>query len=171
MKTIRNEADRASLIERLNKLNGNEERIWGKMTVNQMLSHLVQACEMPFGHELKNQSNFMSRNVIKPLVLYILTMPKEVKTSPDMNQASRGEKLSKKPGLPFLHPFCDSSLKCSSSTNSRVHSSSAHFSALVGLLPRLQPHPPAMHSAIVRGRKDFGPSSLMPGTGVKIVAR
>ncbi len=92
MKTIRNEADRANLIERLNKLTGNEERLWGKMTVNQMLSHLVQAGEMPFGHELKNQSNFMSRNVIKPLVLYVLPMPKEVKTSPDMNQQENGRK-------------------------------------------------------------------------------
>jgi hypothetical protein len=92
MKTIRNEPDRAALIERLNKLNGNEERLWGKMTVNQMMSHLVQAGEMPFGHELENHSNFMSRNFIKPLVLYILPMPKEVKTAPEMNQQENGRK-------------------------------------------------------------------------------
>jgi Protein of unknown function (DUF1569) len=92
MKTIRNEQDRANLVERLNKLSGDEERLWGKMTVNQMLSHLVQAGEMPFGHELKNQSNFMSRNIIKPLVLYVLPMPKEVKTTPDMNQQENGRK-------------------------------------------------------------------------------
>ncbi len=92
MKTIRNETDRANLIERLNKLTGNEERLWGKMTVNQMLSHLVQAGEMPFGHDLKNQSNFMSKNIIKPLVLYVLPMPKEVKTAPEMNQQENGRK-------------------------------------------------------------------------------
>jgi Protein of unknown function (DUF1569) len=92
MKTIRNEADRASLIERLNKLHGNEERLWGKMTVNQMLSHLVQAGELPFGHDLKNQSNLMSRTLIKLMVLYVLPMAKEVKTSPDMNQQENGRK-------------------------------------------------------------------------------
>jgi Protein of unknown function (DUF1569) len=92
MKTIRNETDKASLIERLKKLNGNEERLWGKMTVNQMLSHLVQAGEMPFAHSLPDASNFMSRNIIKPMVLYVLPMPKEVKTSPEMNQQEDGRK-------------------------------------------------------------------------------
>jgi Protein of unknown function (DUF1569) len=92
MKTIRNEADRANLIERLNKLTGNEERLWGKMTVNQMVSHLVQAGEMPFGHDMPNHSNFMSRTFIKPMVLYVLPMPKEVKTAPEMNQQEDGRK-------------------------------------------------------------------------------
>jgi hypothetical protein len=92
MKTIRNEADRASLIERINKLSGNETAVWGKMNVSQMVSHLVQAGEMPFGHNLDNRSNFMSRNVVKPLVLYVLPMPKEVKTPPNMNQMENGRK-------------------------------------------------------------------------------
>jgi hypothetical protein len=34
----------------------------------------------------------MSRNVIKLMVLYVLAMPKEVKTSPDMNQQENGRK-------------------------------------------------------------------------------
>jgi hypothetical protein len=92
MKTIRNETDRANLIERLNKLNGNEERLWGKMTVNQMMSHLVQAGEMPFGHNLESKGNFFTKTILKPLVLYVLPMPKEVKTSPDMNQQENGRK-------------------------------------------------------------------------------
>jgi hypothetical protein len=90
MKTVRNEADRAALIGRVDKLTGNETALWGKMTVNQMLSHLVQSGEMPFGHNLPDASNFMSRNVVKLLVLYILPMPKEVKTSPEMNQQENG---------------------------------------------------------------------------------
>ncbi len=92
MKTIRNESDRANLIDRINKLNGSEKALWGKMNVNQMLSHLVQAGEMPFGHKLPDHSNFMSNKIIKPLVLYILPMPKEVKTAPEMNQQEGGRK-------------------------------------------------------------------------------
>ena len=72
MKTIKNENDRANLIQRLNKLNGSEKALWGKMNVNQMVSHLVQAGEMPFGHTLEDKGNFISKNIVKPLVLYIL---------------------------------------------------------------------------------------------------
>jgi hypothetical protein len=92
MKTIRNEMDRANLIERLNKLTGNEERLWGKMNVNQMMSHLVQSGEMPFDHNMADHSNFLSNNIIKPLVLYVLPMPKEVKTAPEINQMENGRK-------------------------------------------------------------------------------
>jgi predicted oxidoreductase (fatty acid repression mutant protein) len=92
MKTIKNETDRANLIQRLNKLNGSEKALWGKMNVNQMVSHLVQAGEMPFGHSLEDKGNFVTKNIVKPLVLYILPMPKEVKTSPDMNQQENGRK-------------------------------------------------------------------------------
>jgi hypothetical protein len=92
MKTIRNEADRTNLIERINKLSGNESALWGKMNVSQMVSHLVQSGEMPFGHNMPDYSNFMSKNVVKPLVLYVLPMPKEVKTSTEMNQQEGGRK-------------------------------------------------------------------------------
>lgn len=92
MKTIKNENDRANLIQRLNKLNGSEKALWGKMNVKQMVSHLVQTSEMPFGHTLEDKSNFISKNIVKPLVLYILPMPKEVKTSPAMNQQENGRK-------------------------------------------------------------------------------
>lgn len=92
MKTIRNEADRTNLITRINKLNGNETPAWGKMTIDQMMSHLVQAGELPFVASVGDRSSFMSRTVIKPLVLYVLPMPKEVKVSPDMDQQAEGRK-------------------------------------------------------------------------------
>lgn len=92
MKTLRNEANRANLIERLNKLAGDEKPLWGKMTVNQMISHLVQAAELPFKATLPDKSNFISRTFIKPLILYVLPMPKEVKTSREFNQQEDGRK-------------------------------------------------------------------------------
>jgi len=92
MKTIRNNVHRAALIERINKLTGDETPGWGKMNVNQMVSHLVQAGELPFEASLPDKSTFVVRTFIKPLVLYVLPMPKEVKTSPEMNQQEKGRK-------------------------------------------------------------------------------
>lgn len=90
MKTLRNETDRRSLIERLEKLKGDEKPIWGKMTLEQMLSHLVQAGELPFVASVPDHSTFLSNKVIKPLVLYVIPIPKEVKTRAELDQQRSG---------------------------------------------------------------------------------
>ena len=92
MKSIRDEIYRNELIERLRKLNGTETPAWGKMNVDQMMSHLVQACEMPFVSSVPDRSSVVSRNLLKPLVLYVLPIPKEVKVSPEMDQQAKGRK-------------------------------------------------------------------------------
>lgn len=92
MKTIRNETDRTKLIERLNKLTGDETPAWGKMTAEQMMSHLVQAGDLPFESSVPDRSTFMSRTFVKPLILYVLPMPKEVKISAEMDQQQKGRK-------------------------------------------------------------------------------
>ena len=90
MGTLRNDADRAALIDRVKRLNGDETPSWGKMTVEQMLSHLVQAGELPFVASVPDRSNFFARTIVKPLVLYVLPMPKEVKVSAEMDQQQAG---------------------------------------------------------------------------------
>ena len=92
MPTIRNSNVRGDLIGRLNKLTGEEKPAWGKMNVSQMMSHLVQTAELPFSVTLPDKSNFFSRTLVKPLVLYVLPMPKEIKTSPEMDQQENGRK-------------------------------------------------------------------------------
>lgn len=92
MKTLRHQQDRKNIIERINNLTGEEKALWGKMNVQQMVSHLVQSGEMPFSPILPDKSNFASRRLIKPLVLYVLPMPKDVKTSPDLDQQANGRK-------------------------------------------------------------------------------
>lgn len=62
------------------------------MSVEQMLSHLVQAGELPFKSDIADMSTFMSRRVIKPMMLYFLPMPKEIKTSAAMDQQQDGRK-------------------------------------------------------------------------------
>lgn len=91
MKSIRNEKDRTVLIERVNKLSGEEKALWGRMTVNQMVSHLVQAGDLPFVASVPDRSNFMSRTFIKPLILYVLPMPKDVKTLAELDQQEKEE--------------------------------------------------------------------------------
>jgi len=90
MKTVRNESNRVRLIERLIELTGAEKPLWGKMTVDQMISHLVQAGDLPFAGTLPDKSTIVSRTFIKPLILYVLPMPKEVKTSAEMDQQAKG---------------------------------------------------------------------------------
>jgi hypothetical protein len=90
MATLRSKAARSAMIARLNTLKGDERPQWGKMSVHQMMSHLVQAGELPFTESLPDGSSFFRRTLLKPLVLYVLPMPKEVKTSPQMDQQEQG---------------------------------------------------------------------------------
>jgi|SRR5687767_1607757 len=92
MKTLRDEKCREKLIGRVQRLTSDARPAWGKMNVEQMLSHLVQANELPFVASVPDRSNWMSRTVIKPLVLYVMPIPKEVKTSPAMDQQLDGRK-------------------------------------------------------------------------------
>ena len=92
MKSIRDEKCRAELLDRLNKVTPEAKALWGRMSVEQMMSHLVQAGELPFNSDIPDISTFMSRTFIKALVLYVLPMPKEVKTSAPMDQQQDGRK-------------------------------------------------------------------------------
>lgn len=91
MKTLRDEKCRAELVGRLNRLTTDSKPVWGRMSVDQMLSHLVQAAELPFEESKVNHSNIFSR-MAKPLLLYVLPMPKEIKTSAEMDQQQNGRK-------------------------------------------------------------------------------
>jgi hypothetical protein len=92
MKTLRDEKCRTLLIERLNALSTDAKPAWGRMNVEQMLSHLVQSGELPFVSSTGDHSSLLSRTLIKPLVLYVLPIPKEVKTSADMDQQQDGRR-------------------------------------------------------------------------------
>lgn len=80
------------MVDRVNKLSGDESPLWGKMSVNQMMSHLVQAGELPFEASLPDRSTVLSRTIIKPLILYVMPMPKEVKVSADFDQQADGRR-------------------------------------------------------------------------------
>ncbi len=90
MKTLRNEECRKALLSRIESLKGDEQPTWGRMTLDEMLSHLVQTGDLPFESTVPDRSNWISRTVIKPLMLYLLPMPMEVKVGPEMDQKRDG---------------------------------------------------------------------------------
>jgi hypothetical protein len=92
MKTIRNENCRNELIRRLNELDREAQALWGKMNVDQMLSHLVQTAEWPFFRSVPDRSNMFLRTIVKPLVIYVLPMPKEVKLPTQVDQLQDGRR-------------------------------------------------------------------------------
>ena len=92
MKSLRDEKRINDLISRLERLSPDAKALWGRMNVEQMLSHLVQSGEFPFVSSAADRSSFMSRHVIKPLAFYVLPMPKEIKTSADVDQQENGRK-------------------------------------------------------------------------------
>ena len=92
MRSLRDEKCRNVLIERINALSPVALPKWGRMSVGQMLSHLVQSGELPFVASVPDKSNWASRTLLKPLVLYVLPIPKEVKTSAEIDQQQDGRK-------------------------------------------------------------------------------
>ena len=92
MRTLRNIDHRAMLAKRIEAIKGDEKPIWGKMNVEQMLSHLVQTGSMPFEKQADDRSNWFARTMVKPLMLYVLPMPKEIPIGPDVDQQKDGRK-------------------------------------------------------------------------------
>ena len=90
MKTLRDEKCRIDLIDRINRLTVDSKPAWGRMNVEQMLSHLVQSGEMPFIPSVPDGSNWFTRKVMKPLSLYVLPIPKGIKTSAEVDQQQAG---------------------------------------------------------------------------------
>ena len=92
MKSLRDEKCRSELIGRIANLTPDSKPLWGRMTVDQMLSHLVQSGELPFVASVPDRSSLMSRTLVKTLVLTVVPVPKEVKTSAELDQQQDGRK-------------------------------------------------------------------------------
>lgn len=61
------------------------------MNVSQMLCHCTDGMKMATGErEVSDKSNFLLRTVVKPLILYILPMPKGAPTAKELDQMKEG---------------------------------------------------------------------------------
>lgn len=79
------------IINRINRLTPESRALWGKMDVNQMLCHCADAIKMATRErEVADKSSFAKRALLKPLVLYVLPIPKNVPTARELDQTQGG---------------------------------------------------------------------------------
>ncbi len=86
MPTLRNPADRAALIARLDRLTPAATPRWGRMNARQMLAHVVDGFRMAAG-ELPVRSKHvlpLRHFPLKHLMLYVLPFPRNVPTAPEL---------------------------------------------------------------------------------------
>lgn len=81
-----------SLVSRLAKLHPQRPRAWGRMTANEMLSHLADSFEVGLGERAAAPiDTWWQRTVVRRLALHAaLTWPKSIKTPPEVAQGVGG---------------------------------------------------------------------------------
>ncbi|MBK7104904.1 MAG: DUF1569 domain-containing protein [Ignavibacteriae bacterium] len=82
------------IINRINSLSNDTQRLWGKMTVNQMLCHCSDQIKMACGKiKISSTGNFLQRRILKHLILLGLPAPKgRVQTYKELDQNFNGTK-------------------------------------------------------------------------------
>nr|WP_294777245.1 DUF1569 domain-containing protein [uncultured Flavobacterium sp.] len=81
MSSIYNKADNDLIIDRINKLTPESQALWGKMTVDQMLSHCQAPLDFAFG-KTPMKANFLMRLIGKLVRNKILSAKEYQKNSP-----------------------------------------------------------------------------------------
>ena len=77
IKNLVDEAVYKEVIERIDSIDDNSNRLWGKMTPHQMISHLVDQFELLKGNnDFKYKKTFVGVYIYKYLFLYIFNFPK-----------------------------------------------------------------------------------------------
>ncbi|HVE55706.1 MAG TPA: DUF1569 domain-containing protein [Pyrinomonadaceae bacterium] len=95
MNSLFDSAKREELINRINKLTPESKAVWGKFSIGEMLCHCADGIKMATGElEVKDKSTFLFRHVVKPLVIYVLPMPKGAPTADEINPTISGTKPS-----------------------------------------------------------------------------
>lgn len=79
------------ILQRTDRLSPDAKAMWGKMNAGQMMCHLADGLRMATG-ELKvaDTSSFLTRTVLKQLVLHVLPFPKNVPTLRELDQMRDG---------------------------------------------------------------------------------
>jgi hypothetical protein len=92
MRTLAAAADRESILQRIASLTQSDGRLWGKMSVRQMVCHLCDAYRLPLGEKTASPATgFLQRTVMKWIALQLpLKWPHGVATRPEMEQGVGG---------------------------------------------------------------------------------
>ena len=102
----------AEIVARINRLTPESKAAWGKMNVGEMLCHCADGIKMATGaRTVADKSNFLFRHLVKPLVIYVLPMPKGAPTADEINPQAAGTKpadfeADRRELLDCLEKFC-----------------------------------------------------------------
>lgn len=85
MRSMHVEADRDAILARARRLSPGAIPRWGRMNASQMLVHITEAMSMASGDLLVRSKRHPVRlPVIKQLMLYVIPMPKNLPTAPEL---------------------------------------------------------------------------------------
>ena len=92
MKTILNKKDNDLVVARINSLSENNDALWGKMNVNEMICHCNDQIKMAEGKlDIKFVGNFFLTKIVKNLILLGMPAPKgKVMTYKELDQKIDG---------------------------------------------------------------------------------
>ncbi len=92
MKTLARGQDQAEVLQRLRRLSPDSERLWGRMSVHQMVCHLSDACRMAMGQtEVATSTGLVRRTFTKWVALYApVKWPPGIPTVPEIDQEQAG---------------------------------------------------------------------------------
>jgi hypothetical protein len=88
-----NPTERQEIIARLNRLTPESKALWGKMSVGEMICHCLDGSKMALGEiSPTDRSNFLTRSLVKYLVVYLVPIPKGAPAAPEINPHKTGTK-------------------------------------------------------------------------------
>lgn len=92
MPSLRNEISRNKMIQRLNCLTSDAKPRWGKLDAPRMICHLDDGLGMALGYILPSSLHVSAvrRSLIKFLILYVMRMPRNVPTAPELLSCAPG---------------------------------------------------------------------------------
>ena len=92
MRTLESAADRESIAARISALTSSDRRLWGRMSVHQMVCHLSDAYRLPLGEKSASPATgLLQRTLMKWIALQLpMKWPKGVKTRPEVEQGVGG---------------------------------------------------------------------------------
>ena len=94
MKNLQNENDRAEILRRLRTVKEDSQRLWGKMSANQMICHLSDGFRGVTGEiRVAPTGTFFQRKIVKFMMMNLPPVRvKNYPTSPEINQEIGGTK-------------------------------------------------------------------------------
>jgi hypothetical protein len=92
MRTLDSTSDRETIVRRISALTKTDSRLWGKMSVHQMVCHLCDSFRLALGEKPASPaSGFLQRTVLKWIALQApMKWPKGVGTRPEVEQGVGG---------------------------------------------------------------------------------